>query len=110
MSNKVVRGIVCCRHGGSTITIETDGIHRESELVVSLPINRITLFVGKGYLESELVVSLPINRITLFVGKGYLGLFDLCARGIFYFSHTSIKYEYFVGSKTLKVIFDSNKI
>ena len=86
MSNKVIKGIVNC--SGDGCTVETDGIHK----------------------ESELVVSLPINRITLFVGRGYLGLFDLCTRGIFYFSHTGIKYEYYVGSKTLKVIFDSNRI
>jgi hypothetical protein len=86
MSNKVVKGIVNCGREGCTV--ETDGIHR----------------------ESELIVSFPVNRVTLFVNEGYLGLFDLCARGIFHFSHTDIKYEYYVGSKTLKVIFDSDQI
>jgi hypothetical protein len=86
MSNKVIKGKV--NGGNEGYTIEFDGIHR----------------------GSERIVDFPVERISLFVDQGYLGLVDLAKKGVFYFSHTNLDYRYFVGSKTLSVIFDGKQI
>jgi hypothetical protein len=62
------------------------------------------------YEETELIASFPIDRISLFVDRGYLGLFSLNKDSVFYFSHTVLKYRYFASSGTLDLIFDGEQI